>query len=99
KSRNLGDITNSSRELIDMVSAFGGATYTDLTDLYQFSVSEVSPLNMLLHVDTSTFPTSNFGADLALAQDANFDGHITSNEFITSINNLSGDKAINTALV
>lgn len=99
KSRDLGDITNTSRELTDMVSSFGGNTYYDPTDLYQFSVSEVAPLNMKLIIDTSRFPSPTFGANLALAQDANFDGVIGSNEIITSVNNTSAVKSIDTALV
>jgi hypothetical protein len=89
-ARNLGDVTNSSREDYDMV---GGpstpASYADAIDLYKFTLSQTSPLDITLADAQGTVPPV-FGANLQLAQDTNGDGTIESGEVFNQITGGNG---------
>jgi hypothetical protein len=97
-ARNLGDITNTSREDYDMTGAeFGLPTYSDEQDLYKFTLDKTSPLDVGLYINTSQFQQPTFGANLELAQDTNGDGFIESNEvFATNTN--EANQTIHTTL-
>jgi hypothetical protein len=91
-ARNLGDITGSSRKMIDMVGNPSTVTYEDTGDLYKFTLSQAAPLHLRLDLNPA-FDPKLFNADLRLAQDTNNDGFITSNEVLFASNNV-GDDAI-----
>ena len=96
-ARNLGDITNSSRQDYDMVGALSGLpTYGDPLDLYKFTLSKTSPLDIRLTI-APTFTPPTFDASLQLAQDTNGDGFIESNEIISQSAN-TGDDSLSTTL-
>jgi hypothetical protein len=94
-ARNLGDITGSSRKMIDMVGNPSTVTYEDTGDLYKFTLNQTAPLHLRLDLNPA-FDPKLFNADLRLAQDANNDGFITSDEVLFASNNV-GDDAISLA--
>ena len=95
-ARNLGDITNNSRQLYDMVGLFGFPTYDDATDLYKFTLSRTSPIDIKLHIAQGLTPPT-FDASLQLARDTNGDGFIQAGEIFSQSAN-TGDDAISTTL-
>jgi hypothetical protein len=96
-ARNLGDVTNSSRQDFDFVGGpFGLPTYEDATDLYKFTLSKTSPLDLRLTIAQGLTPPT-FDASLQLARDSNGDGFIESNEVIAQSAN-TGNDAISTTL-
>lgn len=88
-ARDLYDLTNSSRQLYDMVSAFGGNTYDDALDLYKFTFSKAAPLDVRMSILPGLNPPT-FDADLFLARDTNNDGFIQNAEILNTSAN-SGD--------
>jgi len=94
-ARQLGDITNTSREEYDMVGAPFLPTYQDELDLYKFNVTKTTPLDVYLNIP-SFFTQPTFDANLFIAQDSSGDGFIQSNE-ITSSSNVSGNDELHLA--
>jgi hypothetical protein len=96
-ARNLGDMTGQSREDYDMVGGpFGLPTYEDSLDLYKFTLSKTSPLDVNLSIEQGLTPPT-FDADLHLARDLSGDGFITPDEYIVNSTN-AGNDAIHTSL-
>lgn len=96
-ARNLGDVSNTSREEFDMVGGpFGLPTYEDATDLYKFTFSKTAPLDLRLQIAQGQTPPT-FDASLGLAQDTNGDGLIEANEVLQQSAN-TGDDSISTTL-
>jgi hypothetical protein len=94
---DLGDLTNRSRQMDDMVGGpFGLPTYEDATDLYKFTLSKTAPVDLRLQIAQGLTPP-NFDASLELARDSNGDGTIASNEILLQSAN-SGDDALSTTL-
>src|SRR5262249_35134160 len=94
---NLYDMTNRSFEAYDMVGGpFGLPTYEDAIDLYKFTLSKTSPLDVRLQIAQGLTPP-NFDASLELAQDTNGDGLIEPGEVFAQSAN-TGDDAISTTL-
>src|SRR5262249_7356189 len=68
-ARNLFDLTNRSFEAYDMVGGpFGLPTYEDSMDLYRFTLSKTSPLDVKLQIAQGLTPPT-FDASLQLARD------------------------------
>jgi hypothetical protein len=96
-ARELGDVTNRSREMFDMVGGpFGIPAYEDAMDLYRFTLTKTSPLDLRLHIGQDLTPP-NFDASLGLARDSNGDGVIESNEIFSQSAN-TGDDSLSTTL-
>jgi hypothetical protein len=76
-ARDLGNVTNTSRELHDMVGTFALTSYEDATDLYKFTLSKTAPVDLM-----TTVQQAGWDANLSLAQDTNGDGTIEPNEII-----------------
>jgi hypothetical protein len=92
-ARNLGDVTNTSRQMFDMVGAPFLPTYQDGTDLYKFKLNKTSPINLQVLAQAQ-----GFDAKLALARDVNGDGFIQTNEIITTAGGTTGNHKISTTL-
>jgi hypothetical protein len=96
-ARDLGDLTNTSRQEYDMVGGpFGLPTYEDASDLYKFTLSKTAPLDVQLQIAQGLTPPT-FDASLQLAQDTNNDGFIQPGEVFSQSDN-SGDDSISTTL-
>ncbi|HLL90625.1 MAG TPA: DVUA0089 family protein, partial [Tepidisphaeraceae bacterium] len=91
-ARNLGDLTNQSRRMFDMVGGPGlPVSYTDELDLYKFTFNKAAPLDLVLDIpDSFTAPT--FDADLFLGRDLNGNGFIESGEIINTAATTSDDE-------
>jgi hypothetical protein len=87
-ARDLGDLTNSTREDYDMVGTFDTdlASYDDSADLYKFTLDQTSPLYAYL-TDAQGLIPPTFDANLRIARDSNNDGFIESNEVLYQSNN------------
>jgi hypothetical protein len=94
-ARNLGDLTDTSRQMFDMTGSAFLTSYSDEADLYKFTLSKTSPVDIGLNVLTTPVPT--FDSNLELARDFDGNGFITSNEVINA-SNLSGNDKISTTL-
>src|SRR5262249_14536846 len=90
------DMTNRSFEAYDMVGLFGLPTYDDSMDLYKFTLSKTSPLDVKLQIAQGQTPPT-FDASLQLARDTNNDGQIEAGEVFAQSAN-TGDDAISTTL-
>jgi hypothetical protein len=90
-ARQLGDLTNTTREEYDMTGNFGLPTYDDDLDLYKFTVTKPTPFDINLNIETSFFTPPTFDADLFLARDSNGDGFISSGEHIRDSTNAGSD--------
>lgn len=96
-ARNLGDLTNTSRQLYDMVGGpFGLASYEDAMDLYKFTLSQTATVDFRLAIAQGLTPPT-FDANLQLARDTNGDGFIQSGEIIVQSVN-SGDDSFSRTL-
>ncbi len=91
-ARDLGDLTNSTREDNDMVGSAAVTdvvSYSDPTDLYKFTLDKTAPVFANLTIAQGLKPPT-FDANLGLAQDTNGDGFIESGEILDQSNNDSG---------
>jgi Ca2+-binding RTX toxin-like protein len=91
-ARDLGNLSGTSRQLYDMVSAFGGPTYDDANDLYKFTLDRTSPVDLRLTVNSYYFPSPTFDANLRLARDTDGNGFISPGEVILSSSNPGSDQ-------
>jgi hypothetical protein len=96
-ARELGNITNTSRRITEMVSGFGGTSYDDALDLYKFSLSQSATAWINLDIDTSFFNPPTFDANFFVGRDTNGNGVIDSGEQTYTSSN-AGDDALQLAL-
>jgi hypothetical protein len=96
-ARDLGDVTNSSRGLIDMVGnqPGGGGHDDDAIDFYKFTLNKQSPLNIRLNV-YDKFIAPRYDANLILARDDNNDGQLQLTEILATGTNPGDDSVSST---
>lgn len=97
-ARDLGNLTNTSRHVTEMVSGFGGVSYDDALDLYKFTLDTAATAYVNLDMETtSLYPPPTFDADFFVGRDSNFNGVIDPGEKTYTSTN-PGDDALQLAL-
>lgn len=101
-SRYLGNLTNQSSQMIDMVCGpFGFPAYDDALDVYKFDLTAPagrSTVPVTIALDMTGQDTSQFEANFWVARDANNDGVIADSEKLNTLANVGNDKIAYTGL-